>query len=399
MTWGKSVFPDVDAWWTRNERFFEKAGMSFAGHACVCASKGRLAKYGYVNEDLVEQSKALLEDLIIRQHGLDGWQKVWHFLLNLFKGVVLWRSVELYIRLIESAKDHDPSHKSLSRSLPILQDSAQSGPISSQKQPGGGPGQSPSFLQSVGRQSDWEESWNAMTREGAAKMIVDRRGGGISGLERDSDKRPLYIHTRARLQALHMLIGYAEGFYNRELDEKSTLCLGQLGVHQRRLAMRPTRIFHRGADKGADTVKAHVKSRWCQSGAKEEASAEILGSAATPSARKLTCPLVAYSSLSAPSSRTVITISLQLGHPYPTPHPHTQHPVHTLPPPDLLINTSLNSKQPLRLSIDKSMSWVHSFVLQCFLEGLHITISRQNFNLSYWLQRAESVKQHLDYQI
>ncbi|KAF8878689.1 hypothetical protein CPB84DRAFT_1793988 [Gymnopilus junonius] len=105
---------DMDQWWGRNRQFFEKAGMTFRGHACVCAFKGRLGKHGYVNKDLVEQSRELVKDLIVRHRKADGWKKppapwltqVWYFFLNLFKGGLPWDSIETYLNLLSSGISH-----------------------------------------------------------------------------------------------------------------------------------------------------------------------------------------------------------------------------------------------------------------------------------------------------
>jgi len=57
---------NVDNWWIENEPSLTQAGMSFTGHACVCAIKGRGVNY----QEVVRR--------LIAQHCLqDGWRQVW----------------------------------------------------------------------------------------------------------------------------------------------------------------------------------------------------------------------------------------------------------------------------------------------------------------------------------
>jgi len=63
----------MDAWWARNEERFEKANMTFEGHACVCAYEGRkMADGTYTNRSLVEESKGKFQQLIRERCRSDG---------------------------------------------------------------------------------------------------------------------------------------------------------------------------------------------------------------------------------------------------------------------------------------------------------------------------------------
>jgi hypothetical protein len=69
----------MDAWWIDNGASFSRAGMSFIGHACVCAYKGgRMKSGGYRNEDLVENSVGVVQALIVQHCMPNGWKKVCH---------------------------------------------------------------------------------------------------------------------------------------------------------------------------------------------------------------------------------------------------------------------------------------------------------------------------------
>jgi hypothetical protein len=76
VTGCENIEPTMDRWWNDNESSFTKARMSFEGHACVCASKGRRTKNGYRNADLVEQSVQVVRELIVRHCKTKGWKKV-----------------------------------------------------------------------------------------------------------------------------------------------------------------------------------------------------------------------------------------------------------------------------------------------------------------------------------
>jgi len=66
VTGCENVRPSVDNWWTKNEPSLTQTGISFAGHACVCAIKGRNIEY----QEVVRQ--------LVVQHCLeDGWKQVW----------------------------------------------------------------------------------------------------------------------------------------------------------------------------------------------------------------------------------------------------------------------------------------------------------------------------------
>ena len=79
VTGCENMEPTMDMWWTGNEPSFTKTGMTFAGHACVCAFKGAKTKSGgYRNEDLVEMSVGMVKELIIQNCMSDGWTNVCH---------------------------------------------------------------------------------------------------------------------------------------------------------------------------------------------------------------------------------------------------------------------------------------------------------------------------------
>ncbi|KAF8878688.1 P-loop containing nucleoside triphosphate hydrolase protein [Gymnopilus junonius] len=75
VTGCEDVEPRMVEWWTRNESFFTRAGMSFEDYACVCAFKGRSTPLGYANEDLVDESTELVEKLIAQHCKSVGWKK------------------------------------------------------------------------------------------------------------------------------------------------------------------------------------------------------------------------------------------------------------------------------------------------------------------------------------
>jgi hypothetical protein len=73
------VEPPMDTWWIQNERSFTKVGMSFNGHACVCAFRGtRTNNGGYRNEDLIGASAKVVKELIVHHCMSNGWKKVCH---------------------------------------------------------------------------------------------------------------------------------------------------------------------------------------------------------------------------------------------------------------------------------------------------------------------------------
>jgi len=88
--------PDMDSWWSTNCGAFEKNGMSFVGHACVTATKGKKTRHGYRYEDEYEESKEKIEELIVRHHTPTGWNmdpiswfkkvivSLCHFVLGIF---------------------------------------------------------------------------------------------------------------------------------------------------------------------------------------------------------------------------------------------------------------------------------------------------------------------------
>jgi len=76
VTGCENVQPIMDTWWTENEASFTNAGMLFDGHACVCASKGRKTDTGYLDEDLVRESMAVVKRLVVQYCMSNGWEKV-----------------------------------------------------------------------------------------------------------------------------------------------------------------------------------------------------------------------------------------------------------------------------------------------------------------------------------
>ena len=72
VTGCKDIEP-MDRWWIDNEVSFSRAGMTFDGHACVCAFKGRqIDGGGYHNGDLVNGSVGVVKDLIVQHCASDG---------------------------------------------------------------------------------------------------------------------------------------------------------------------------------------------------------------------------------------------------------------------------------------------------------------------------------------
>jgi predicted GTPase len=77
VTGCENVEPTMDAWWIDNKRTFTEAGMLFAGHACVCAFKGRKTENGgHRNEDLVNESVEVVKQLVVQRCMAIGWEKV-----------------------------------------------------------------------------------------------------------------------------------------------------------------------------------------------------------------------------------------------------------------------------------------------------------------------------------
>jgi len=75
----EDVEPTMDKWWTENEQSFRQAGMTFDGHACVCAFKGKKMYDGYRNEALFEQSAQVIKQLVVRRCKAKGWKSVCYF--------------------------------------------------------------------------------------------------------------------------------------------------------------------------------------------------------------------------------------------------------------------------------------------------------------------------------
>ena len=90
VTGCEDVGPSMDGWWIENEDLFTNAGMSFNGHACVCAFRGRKTNAGgYPDEDLVKESMGVVKQLVFQNCMSKGWEKVRN---SLSRGLKLWNS-------------------------------------------------------------------------------------------------------------------------------------------------------------------------------------------------------------------------------------------------------------------------------------------------------------------
>jgi len=70
----------ANLWWTNHEDSLTKAGMSFRGHACVCAFKGEKTSTGYSHdENLVKESVGVLRRLVVRSCMPTGWENVRYY--------------------------------------------------------------------------------------------------------------------------------------------------------------------------------------------------------------------------------------------------------------------------------------------------------------------------------
>jgi len=82
----ENVEPTMDTWWTKNEQWFTQAGMSFNGHACVCAFRGRKTTSGdHNNEDLFKESVGVVKQVIVQFCVLNAWKMVWKSLFMILK--------------------------------------------------------------------------------------------------------------------------------------------------------------------------------------------------------------------------------------------------------------------------------------------------------------------------
>ena len=108
------VEPTMDAWWTKNERWFTQAGMAFNGHACVCAFRGRKTTSGdYRNDDLFQESVGVVKKVIVQFCVLNGWEKVcnlnhqlsiYQYTSNLAIDFVAPAGFWIHCRLVSSVK-------------------------------------------------------------------------------------------------------------------------------------------------------------------------------------------------------------------------------------------------------------------------------------------------------
>lgn len=69
VTGCENVEPDMDHWWSASTKErFERSGMEFDGHACVCADKGRMVEGEYSNSEVFEESREKVQNLILREY-------------------------------------------------------------------------------------------------------------------------------------------------------------------------------------------------------------------------------------------------------------------------------------------------------------------------------------------
>ena len=64
---------DMDGWWTENEKVFEGHNMSFKGHACITATRGKLKGETYSYAAEYETSKDRVESLILDSCAEEPW--------------------------------------------------------------------------------------------------------------------------------------------------------------------------------------------------------------------------------------------------------------------------------------------------------------------------------------
>ncbi|KAJ2917976.1 hypothetical protein MD484_g2442, partial [Candolleomyces efflorescens] len=57
--------PDMDSWWTKNERDFEKYGLRFDGWTCITATRGKAVEDGHMFDEEYEESQKKVRLLII----------------------------------------------------------------------------------------------------------------------------------------------------------------------------------------------------------------------------------------------------------------------------------------------------------------------------------------------
>ena len=77
VTGCEDVEPSKDAWWIDNGYWFTNAGITFDGHACVCAFRGRKSDTGgYPDEGLVKESMGVVKQLVFQNCMSSGWEKV-----------------------------------------------------------------------------------------------------------------------------------------------------------------------------------------------------------------------------------------------------------------------------------------------------------------------------------
>jgi len=112
VTGCENVEPRMDCWWDRNKERFEKSGMTFDGHACVCTYKGRKIMEGvYSNGQPFDESVGKVNQLIRTHCRPVGWKKEpmewFERIIAFLKGLVFQWSMgipalfeKLYNRLI-----------------------------------------------------------------------------------------------------------------------------------------------------------------------------------------------------------------------------------------------------------------------------------------------------------
>jgi predicted GTPase len=84
--------PTMDSWWTQNKQTFKDAGMTFEGHACITATKGK----GNVFEEEYKESAEKVKKLMKRSSRNKPWKmernswlvkavaRVWNFFARTF---------------------------------------------------------------------------------------------------------------------------------------------------------------------------------------------------------------------------------------------------------------------------------------------------------------------------
>ncbi|KAJ2917978.1 hypothetical protein MD484_g2444, partial [Candolleomyces efflorescens] len=64
--------PDMDSWWTKNKRDFERYGLTFDGWACVTSTRGKAVEGGHMFDEEYEQSQQKVRSLIGKRCSDEG---------------------------------------------------------------------------------------------------------------------------------------------------------------------------------------------------------------------------------------------------------------------------------------------------------------------------------------